>query len=229
MSSSNRFKLIFFLSLAIVFNSACRFWGGSTTKTNPDSPVAEVQTDIPFNTKEPETFQAEIILSNYIGGNKAKRNHFIAKKGVKNLIAFDYGTENETATLQTNESDVYFIDRKQKTIRKKTGSDPADAIDDLKKFLTTKWLNEKSAGEFEDLGVVDNFLKFRVTLSDSEKTEVLIFVDKDLNIPVKQEFYSIQENKKVLTYSVEVKNLKTEVSDEIFALPVGYSEGTVLD
>jgi len=223
MISSNAVKIILVISLALVLGSACRFFGGET-KTNPDSPVAEVQTNVPFETQEPETFQAEIVVSNYINGKKTKRRYFVAKKGIKNLIIFDYGTDNEKANLQTDEATSYLIDRKQKTLMKRTRTETTAGSNELKNFLTTKWLNEKVDAKFEDLGAADNLARYRVTLAESEKTEVIIFFDEKLKIPVKQEFSSIVGDERMLNYSVEVKDVKTEVNDEVFAIPADYLE-----
>ncbi len=224
MISSSPIKIVLVISLALMLNSACRFFGGGGTKTDPDSPVAEVQTNVPFKTQEPETFQAEIVVSNYIDGKKTKRRYFIAKKGIKSLITFDYGTKNEKANLQIDETTSYLIDRKQKTLKKRTRAANTADGDELKNFLTTKWLNEKVGARFEDLGAADNLASYRVTLGDSNNSEVLIFIDEKLNIPVKQEFYSVAQNERVLNYSVEVKDVKTEVSDEVFAIPNDYIE-----
>ena len=120
MISSNRSKLILAVSLAIISNSACRFWSGNDTKNNPDSPVAEIKTNVPFETKELETFQAEIVVSNYIGDKKTKRRYFVAKKGIRNLIVFDYKSEREKANLRTDVNTIYLINRKQKSLKKLT-------------------------------------------------------------------------------------------------------------
>ncbi|NNE98581.1 MAG: hypothetical protein HKN25_06140 [Pyrinomonadaceae bacterium] len=212
------------ISLSIIFSYGCRFWSGTGTKPGSDLPVAEVQTNVPFETKVPETFQAEIVVSTYAGGKKMKRTYFIAKKGVKSIVVFDHGTENEKADLQTDLSTSYLIDRKRKVWKKRTRSGKKADDDELRKFLTTKWLNEKIGAEFENLGATDNLAKYRVRLAESEKTEVIIFIDENLNIPVKQEFYSIVDDQRVLSYSVKVENIKTDADDKLFTLPEEYTE-----
>lgn len=224
MNSSNRSKIIFVVSLLIIMGGACRFWDNSDSPNNSDSPIADVQTNVPFETKEPETFQAEIVVSNYIGDKKTKRKYFVAKKEDKNLIIFDYESKRETVNLQTDRDTLYLINRKQKSFRKLTRGKARENQNELENFLTTKMLSEKIGAEFENLGVTNDLTKYRVTLAESKKTEIYIFIDEELKIPVKQEFYSIKDGKQILNYVIEVKDLKTDVNDNLFDLPTDYSE-----
>ena len=53
-------------------------------------------------------------------------------------------------------------------------------------------------------------------------SEIVIFVDPAVGLPIKEEFYSVTGNKKTLGFSVELRNLNLEVDDGVFAIPTGF-------
>ena len=93
-------KILKIFLLAAVFASACRFWQPKTdVPSAPPTPpvIAEIKSEIPFATKEPEVFQTEIVVT----ANGGESEFFIARNGESRLTIFDYKTNFEFEILQT--------------------------------------------------------------------------------------------------------------------------------
>lgn len=182
--------------------------------------IAEIKSGVPFTTAEPDIFQAEIIVSTNLNGEKTEKKYFTARNGLRRLNVFSRGEKSETAILQTDK--VFVINYADKTYRE-TGNKAALPVEDsLKNFLTTEWLAAKTDAAFENLGSENDLTKYRVRLNDSRTSEILVFVNEDLKIPVKQEFYSIAGEQKALMFSVEIKNYQTRAEENLFEIPQGF-------
>jgi len=55
-------------------------------------------------------------------------------------------------------------------------------------------------------------------------SEMLISVDEQIGLPVKQEFYAVSGEQKVLTYAVELKNLKLKTDENLFTVPADFKK-----
>ncbi|HSK73662.1 MAG TPA: hypothetical protein VK892_18335 [Pyrinomonadaceae bacterium] len=220
MFSSTALKT--FLVLAALFCASCQAWQ-SAENVNREAIVAEeIKTGIPFSTAEPEIFQAEIIVST----GSAEKKFFTARNKAGHLTVFNRGEKDEIAVLRAKDGETYVINREKKTFRKnQNGAGDSLSVDrNLLDFLTTKWLVEKRDATFENLGAENNLTKYRVRFADSNSSEILVFVDENLKIPVKQEFYSLADGQKNLMYSTEVRNFKLQAEDGLFELPKDYRE-----
>ncbi|MBX7174516.1 MAG: hypothetical protein K1X72_26315 [Pyrinomonadaceae bacterium] len=212
MISSKSFKILLFFTL--VCASSCRYWqtssNSNTNVATPTPEIAEINSEIPFATKEPETFQAEIIIKNE--GEEEKT--FIARSNGRTL-----SKNGDLGTLQVNANKSFLINFAKKIYVENTGKTaiPTDnAAETLNDFLTTEWLNQKTETKFENLGIENGLTKYRATLENSES---LIFVDENYKIPIKQEFYSIDSEAKNLVYSIELQNLKLIAEENLFEIP----------
>jgi outer membrane lipoprotein-sorting protein len=212
-----------FVGFAVLFASSCSFWQGAE-KQNANALSApfiaeESKSAIPFSTKEPDVYQAEIVLTNYAGGEKSERKIFTARRGAK--LRCDY--ENKISFLQTGENQKFSIDNGKKIYAESpTNSDiEGETGNGIKDFLTAEWLNAKRGATFKNLGAENNLTKYLVTPEDAPNaaSETLIFVDENLKIPVRQEFYTTGGGQKILVFSMELRNLKLEADDKLFELP----------
>lgn len=220
MFSSNLLKN--FLVLSALFCSSCQAWQ-SAENVNTEAIVAEeIETGIPFSTAEPEVFQAEIVVS--AGGEEKK--FFTARNKARHLTVFDRGEKDEITVLLTENGETFVVNHEKKTFRKDQNGvgDSSNGDRNLLDFLTTKWLVEKRDATFEKLGAESNLTKYRVRFDDLSNSEILVFVDENLKIPVRQEFYSLADGQKNLLYSVEVRNFKLQAEDNLFELPKDYRE-----
>ena len=210
MISSKSLKLLFLFTL--LFGSSCRFWQ-SNSNSNPQTvqiEPPEIVSEVPFSTKEPESFQADLLTKNE--GQEEKT--FIARSRGR-----FFSRKNETAILQIEPNKSFLINFAKKIYVENVGKTSAKAEtsgETLNDFLTTEWLNQKTEARFENLGTENGLSKYRVVF---EASESLIFVDENYKIPVRQEFYSVEGETKTLVYSVELQNLKLMVDELVFELP----------
>lgn len=222
MFSSNQVK--FFLLFALLGFQACSFWQSKTEAPPPTFSSEELVSDIPFSTKEPEVYQAEIVLINFTGDEKTERKTFVAKNGERRRC--DY--ESKISFLQLTADRKFSIHAGKKIYVESEANANLTAAgsEDLKSFLSSKWVNDKADASFEPLGTENNLTKYRAVLADSQASETLIYVDRNLKIPVRQEFYSIDGERKKLVFSMELRNLKLEADEKMFELPRDYKKVT---
>lgn len=213
-----------FAVCAALFAASCGYWQGNSGTNSASAPFVaeEAKNGIPFASKEPDVYQAEIVLTNYAGGEKSERKIFTARRGAK--FRCDY--ENEISFLQSDENTKFTLHNGKKIYaesRTNSGG-TGEAGDALKDFLIAEWLNEKRGATFENLGAENGLTKYRVNLEEApnKDSETLIFVDENLKIPVRQEFYTTSGEQKFLVFSMEIRNLKLEADDKLFELPKNY-------
>ncbi|HEY8560258.1 MAG TPA: hypothetical protein VIL74_07765 [Pyrinomonadaceae bacterium] len=207
----------FFAVFAFTFLlfSGCRFVSNKSDADSSAPPVAdELKSEIPFSTKEPERFQAEIVMT----ANEAERRTFVARGGARRRYDFDFGAKNQVTLLQTDK--IYRISPALRIYAEEAGGLPVPA-DDWTNFLTNEWLNEKLPANFEKLETVENLTKYRVRPAESAASEVYLYVDEKNGLPVKQEFYSTAAPKAPL-YTVELKNLRLDADESLFILPADF-------
>ena len=210
----------YFLAVLLIFCSSCRFWqnsANSNTSAN-QTDIAEIESEIPFTTKEPETFQAEIITK----FEDVEEKTFIAQSKGRVFIR-----KGETATLQTEPDKSFLLNFEKKiyveNIEKSVAARQPSG-ETLNDFLTTEWLNQKAETSFENLGKENGLSKYRATFENSES---LIFVDENYKIPVRQEFYSIEGEAKNLVYSTELQNIKLIADEKLFEIPKDFRKVSI--
>jgi len=220
MFSSNLTK--FFAVFALIFSlfSGCRFWQktpDANSSTQAPAVSEDLKSAIPFSTKEPEQFQAEIVVT----ANETERRTFVARNGTNRRYDFNAGAKNQVTNLQTDKN--YLISSERK-IYAETGAAQNISADDWENFLTTEWLNENHEASVEKLETTDNLTRYRVRLGAGAASEMLISVDEQIGLPVKQEFYAVSGEQKTLTYAVELKNLKLKTDENLFAVPTDFKK-----
>ncbi len=211
MISSKSLKFLLFFTL--VFCSSCKFWqtpSNSNTNTAPNN-APEIVSEIPFLTKEPENYQAEIVEK--IEDNDERRIS-IARSGSRFSYRFgDIGVRQIDANklIRINFAEKIYVEEETKS---NIGN--GDLGETLNDFLTTEWLNQKTEGKFEKLDDENGLTKYRVGF---EASEALIFVNENFKLPVKQEFYSIENEQRILRTTIELQNLKLQVDESLFEIP----------
>lgn len=219
MFSSNLFKILLVGSL--LFCQSCSYWRGKTEATPAPAPFVaeELKSEIPFSTKEPDVYQTEIVVT---GENGLEEKTFAAKSGANRLLTLDFQGKSEVAFLQSGENQSFIIARRQKIYAENKYENIAAKSDPLKDFLTVELINRAADAKFETRGAENNLVKYRVNLEDAKNSEMIIYVDEKIGLPVKQEFYSIVGEQKILTLTVELKNFSLAADASIFAVPKDY-------
>ncbi len=219
MFLSNPTKSFLAAILLLFFIAGCGF--RQNDQTESVSHVPETKNKIPFPTKEPDNFQCEIVV---ISG-ETMRKTFTARKGEKRRIDFNFGDENQSSVLQ-NDSE-YLIAYKQKIYTKNSPTPGSKAGDIQFSDLTSEILNRTDHAEVEELGRENNMIKYKVRIDENNASEVLIYVDETIGMPVRQEFFNLNGEERMLQYAVELRNLKLEADESLFGIPKGFRKVSV--
>ena len=219
---SNKFLLAF---VALAFCSSCGFWQtAENTNSKPVSISEETKTGIPFESKEPDAFQTEIVVTNFLNGEKTEKIYFLARSGNKALTVFDRGGKTENSVLKIDGKTIFIKNSDKTFFENQTVSNRFSAPDEMLEFLTTEWLSRKTGASFEKLETENNLTNYKVKLDDSAASEIILTFDETLKIPVRQDFYSVSGEEKTLTMTVELKNFQTSADEKLFVLPQDYKK-----
>ncbi len=217
MFSSNQLKIIF---LAAFFGaSACSLWrGNSDANTAPAPFVAEeLKSQIPFSTKEPDAYQTEIVVT----ANGAADRFFAARDKENRITIFNYQTDAEISDLQIGSNQDLTIAAKRKIYVEAETSAKSDAATD---FFTAEWLNQKTDAKFEKIEPENNLARYRVNLENTRNSEIIVYVDETINLPVKQEFYMTKDGQRTLTLTVELRNFNSAADANLFVVPKDFKK-----
>lgn len=204
--------------------TACALWDSGGPEATADPSADEVSANVPFPTAEPAVYRAELVVSTRLGGTTSERRYAAAKKDGRQLITYDAGSPKARSSLRTADEKIYLIDHAARTYRRLPAEAVPDEDDALRRFLTTRWLTDKRRAAFSEIGREKGRTKYLVRPEGAGDAEVIVYVDDELKLPVRQEFYSLAGGERKLTMTVEVKEFETEAGDELFELPEGYGE-----
>ena len=215
MFTSNPLKIIFFSGL--LFASACSFFQSKTDAEKSPAPFVaeELKSAIPFTTKEPGAYQTEIIVM----ANNAEDKTFAARDKENRLMIFNYQTESEIAVLQLSDGQVFTIAPQRKIYTQEATGVKSETEND---FFTAEWLNQKTNAKFETLPPENNLARYLVNLDETKTSEIIVFVDAQIGLPVKQEFYSVRDEQRILTSTVELRNFNFSADAKFFEVPKDY-------
>ena len=206
MFLSNQQAAIVSLSIVIFAAAGCSWL--QTGDPAPLSPtaIAPSDTGIPFETKEPETYQADFLT---IAAGAESRTHFARKAGKWRMDTFA-GEKASRSIIQADK--LVYIDHiaKQFSEPRVTGPDPQpEFVSDL----TTSLLNEKQPAKFEKLGTEGTLERYSVVIDGASGPSTIIF-DTAAGMVVRHEFEG--------GFAFEMRNFTLEVEDAIFTVPTGY-------
>lgn len=201
-------------------------WGISGCRGKYAERKADVESETSRNTPPflkplPENFAADVVMRDTKG---ATRRYFVARSGVRSLKKFSVGTDKEVALLSVEgEFDFKLLPKEKKYVKlrkKKFGA----GDNSFTRGLTHLWLNEYQNTKYTKLESKEGFDIYRVEPEGMIESEVLVFVDPKLGLPVKQEFYELKDKKKKLVLSVVFENISLAENKKLFEIPDGYAE-----
>jgi hypothetical protein len=215
--SPNLRKFFPALGLLFLFIPACRIWQTSADRPAVDDP----QNVFPFSTKSPDVYQTEIVITT----GSLIQKYFIAKDHDKWRIDYFTGEPNELTILQNGAERYLSFPKKiyAENSAVQTGTIDADNADDTMSDL----MYHKPYADFEKLSRENNITTYKAKLNDSTSSEVLVYVDEVIGLPIKQEFYSVNGDKKTLEYSVAFRDFKLSVEDDLFKIPNEFKKVTM--
>lgn len=198
----------------MLFASACSFFQSQPDAEKLPTPFVaeELKSVIPYATKEPTIYQTEIVVT----ANRTEDKFFTARNEENRLTVFNYQTESETSVLQIGNGQTFIIAANRKIYTEKDASAKSETADD---FFTAEWLNQKTDATFETLAPENNLARYRVSLDDAANSEIIIYVDRVIGLPVRQEFYSVAGEQKTLTLTTELRNFNAQTEAKFFEVP----------
>ena len=96
------------LLLLLLICGSCKFFQSANVETPKPFTPEEIKSDIPFSTKEPQIFQAEMVIM----ANGAENKKFIARSGNNRRFDYNFGAKNQVSTIQTDKIYTVFADKK---------------------------------------------------------------------------------------------------------------------
>ncbi|MBC7901677.1 MAG: hypothetical protein H7070_16675 [Saprospiraceae bacterium] len=211
MFLSNAAKSLLACLLLLIFSAGCRFWQDNRNTSVPL--VSDTKEELPYSTKEPEIFQCEIVIT----AGETVRTTFIAKKGDKRRTDYDFGGDRQRSLLQTDND--YVISYGKKIYAEIAQRQDSVASEGPWDELTSRLLNERNRTEIEEIGTDGDLMVYRSKITESSLSEIVIYIDRATGIPVKQEFFTVDGERKALQYTVEFKNVLLDVEDSSFEIP----------
>lgn len=212
MRLSNTGKLAILLCLAFMMFGC----GGASAPPANQFPagVPVASKEFPFAVKEPEVYQADFVVET-AGGNQ---RWFAARKGNSWRIDTFSGVQQLVRTELENGTH-YLIDHRTKTYK----TQPATSIRRFIGSLAEDFFRGKENFSFEELGRENGVVKYRAKRSADSKGEVLMSFDEKSGMIVRQEFVGTDPSaSRSPQFLYEVRNLKLEADDSLFALPADY-------
>lgn len=214
MILSNPVKFFLLALVFLTFCSGCRFWQNNTnTNTSPAAGVfSDDKSDLPFTTREPDIYQAEIVVTS--GGEETRV--FTARNGAKRRYEFEWSEKGTLVSISADKKYLVLPGRKLYSEEASAAGNTSQSA--WMEQLTVEWLNLSPGAKFTELGTENGRRKFSAKLDGSDASEIVIFID-DNGLPVRQEYYSATGDTRDLVYSVELRNLKLEAAADLFTVP----------
>ncbi|HVG34453.1 MAG TPA: hypothetical protein VM911_15390 [Pyrinomonadaceae bacterium] len=234
-----------------VASAACKRTGtesNANTGANGNSTAASDNTSKtpPFSTKEPERYQATMVVTGSLGGdspaipgvsNLLSREMQIARDGDKRRVDYELIPGSRMSDLQTPAGHFMLLHSKKLYAEVKPGAagDLTAAARNLPSdFSPEKLINETNPGaNYEKLGTETlngrTVTKYRVTTTGKGEgrgltTETLVWIDESLGMPVKSETVSTGEQARGSKVTMELRDIKQEVDQSLFELPKDYKK-----
>lgn len=226
--------LFVFLITTISLTSACSYCGKKEPAPGEAlAPPATIVNALPFSTKEPALYQAELVISfpaPNAGDSPIEQKYFIAKDGETRRIDYELSEKYTLSVLERPDGKTLVLLPQKKCSAEEAspaaGPQPGDA---LLESLTTGWLAEKIPSNFTALGkeeingkMLDKYqVRFEKRGSVESQSEGLVWVDAELGMPVKTELYTVKNGQQLNKVITELRNLKISVDPGVFDPPPG--------
>jgi outer membrane lipoprotein-sorting protein len=241
---------LFLLTLALFVASCKRAGTDGNANSGPTAgqtnAVGETSTTPPFATKEPERYQATMLITSSLGEQSnvpgmsglTTKEMFIARDGEKRRVDTELSPGMKVSYLQTS-SGRYMLVPGRKIYAAFDANGESGATASSKNlssdFSPEKLLNQSAGGaRYEKLGAEDlggrATVKYRVTTSGKTgeaknvTTESLIWIDETLGMPIKSETTLTGGTTNGVKYSTELRDIRQEVDASLFELPPDYKK-----
>jgi hypothetical protein len=198
------------LFLTLPLSLAC---GSSQPSANPATTAEIKQNDLPFSTKEPEIYRADVSIS----GGDLEARYFVAKSGSKRRL--DTYVDDKVAVTELLTDVRYVIDHRRKLYYAEASTDSGPAAIDP---ASLAYFQNTQHYQFEQTGRSNGQTTYRGKVQDGEPDEVaLITIDDASGLMVREEANGTEPGEK---FMFELANVRLEAPDDLFQIPAGYKQ-----
>lgn len=196
--------------LVIVFTLAMQACWWSQTNANKEvSLTGESSSEFPFSVKEPEAYQADVIVTS--GGTETRWS--IARNGEKWRYDIYSGTAMTVSQIRSDK--LFYIDHRKKAYWEISEKPSSGEISDIARSFFRGYEHN----DFDETGREGNIIKYKVRPIDKRPGSILISIDTTSGMMVRQEFLAADGG---VQYVYELRNLNLSVDDSTFAIPPDY-------
>jgi outer membrane lipoprotein-sorting protein len=234
--------VIVLAALLSILNVACKSQGagnntGGGNPANGDSSGAtgEAYATPPFQTKEPERYQARMVISLRADDKVESSDTFIVRDGERRREDYEPGPGIKVSDIKIQAGHFLLLhDGKlyAEVTGEAEGSAPGPPLNLPEDFAPDRLINEsRTEARYQKLGVEElngrSVTRYRVSLTGAEpadqgaQPDQLIWIDEHLGMPVKSETTS-KDAGHVTTYTMEMLDIKEEADQSLFAVPQDY-------
>ncbi|MBK7392405.1 MAG: hypothetical protein IPI64_03765 [Chloracidobacterium sp.] len=200
--------------LLIAFTLVMQACGSSQTNQNKEvSLTGESTSEFPFTVKEPETYQADVVVT--AGGTETRWS--VARNGEKWRYDIYAGTAMTVSQIRSDK--LYYIDHRKKTFWEMSEKPGTGEISDIARSFFRGYEHN----DFDEVGREGTIIKYKVRPIDKRPGSIVISIDSASGMMVRQEFLAADGG---VQYVYELRNLKLNVDDSTFAIPSDYRKVT---
>ena len=211
MFLSNPARYFVICSLFLASSTSCGPWQSNSGRSVRLTEIE--QNPIPFSTKEPDNYQAEIVIST----GDIERRIFTARKGARSRIDYDLGSPGQRSFIHSD-SDYVYSERLH--VFAETAPVRSGWPSEFENDITASLLSHRPNTSYESLGREDGLSKYRAQTGESDSSEIIIFINEEIGLPVRQEFYSVAaDGQKSLQYRMDLRDFRPEADEALFAVP----------
>ncbi|HMF56360.1 MAG TPA: hypothetical protein VK619_08445 [Pyrinomonadaceae bacterium] len=233
--------LAFSLFLIVQLHTACR-QSQINSNTISSNAASETFDTPPFQTREPERYEAVIVTTGNLGNapqgetTATEQRTFVARDGLRRRTEFDFrgGVKLVMLDMPTGHFILMPSRNAYADLAESEGVTLPGNAQVLPQEFSSEILNNEARGRarYERLGV-ENVLgreavKYRVTTvneaGEASGSETLIWVDESLGMPVRSETVS-----GAAKFTMEMLDIKRDVDLSLFDIPANYRKESVRD
>jgi hypothetical protein len=219
----------YFFSLllaAVSLNSACSLWSGSAPATiDPPAPASQhTAVALPFSTKEPQTYQAEMIVSFPGDAAVTEQRYFTARDGERRRTDRELPGKETLSVLELTGGKQLILQQQKKCSPAEDAALPTRQGEAFTDFMTNEWLSERIPASYQEQGAEDvngkSLKKYSVKF-EKGGSQATVWIDEALGIPVKTEIYDLKDGQISNKVTTEFRNLKLSIDSNVFEKPPG--------
>jgi outer membrane lipoprotein-sorting protein len=239
-------RLAGFLILASIFTAACGFGGSqpeSTAQTDStDEAISSESYRQPFQSKEPEKYQAKIVFAfkwDESNAETVEQTTFVARDGLNRRLDFEIGDKRQLSRVETADGKSFLLVPQRKIyaeISEAASENLLTAAPEEYSLAHLLYARPPEA-KFQKIGAETingkQLTKYLVDFgavrqSENARTETAIWIDENLRLPVRTEITAIVDQKSSGAKSVvELRDFKNEPDAGVFTVPSNFRRVSV--